>query len=106
MLRAQIEIDVELVARERPLLASWGDQRQESHVDERELIDAPPLAECPAITDEALLDIERAHLEHLSLTALRPTHEQRERAALARRPRDFRQPASSSAYGNGVTTIV
>src|SRR5207237_1770425 len=85
---AQVEVDVELVARERHALGRARPDRREAHVLERQLRGAVARAETPAVAHEAVLRIERGLVEPLALAFRRAPDDQLDTPVVARRPAD------------------
>jgi hypothetical protein len=94
VLRAQVEVDVELVACERPALALAGDERRGARVHQRHLglrVRAAS-APAPAVADEADVDVELALLQHLALVGRGPAHDQLEHALVGGRGAHLVEP--------------
>ena len=97
VLRPQVEVDVELVPRESPPFPIGRQQRDHARVHERELrarvrgLAVLPSARPPAVSDQALVEIELAFLENLSLALRRPANDQLDGSLGSRRPLDVRQ---------------
>ena len=72
---ADVQVDVELVARERPALAAAGDRLRRPRVHQRQLREgigcpvgpAAAPAASPDVSDEALVEIQHSLVEHLAL---------------------------------------
>jgi hypothetical protein len=88
VLDAEVEIDVELVARERPALAAAGDEVGGAGVHQRQLGErvrraVRPTARAarePDIADEPELEVEHALVEHLALVLGRTADDQLDRS--------------------------
>ena len=88
VLDAEIEVDVELVARERPAVPASGDHRGCARVHQRQLRvrvrravrHRLAAAGEPRVPDEADLEIERALVEHLALVLGGSADDQLDRA--------------------------
>ena len=85
VLDAEIEVDVELVARERPALPIARDQLGEAGVHHRQLgVVGRRAAQVPAVADEPDDGVEVALVEHLAQVDRRATDDQLDRAAVRR----------------------
>ena len=82
VLAAQIEIDVELVTRERPALPVARHERRRPRVHDRDLrlrvrgTPARAAARLPVVADEPVLDVELGLVDDLALVDRRPAHDQ------------------------------
>ena len=95
--RPQVEVDVELVPRESPPFPVGRQKRDHARVHERELrarvrgLAVLPSVRPPAVSDQALVEIELAFLENLSLALRRSANDQLDGSLGSRRPLDVRQ---------------
>ena len=96
--RAQVEVDVQLVARERPALAVGGDRGNDASAHQRELIRPPVCTGAPPVADEPVLaaQLRRGELSRSPELGRRTIIWRRPTSRGARRISSSR--ASSSAY--------
>jgi DNA-binding transcriptional MerR regulator len=96
VLVAEVEVDEELVAGERPPLPVARDGRDRACVHQRQLhvgvrgavLGAAAPARAPHVADEALVEVEKALVEHLALVLGGPADDQLERPLVGRRLAD------------------
>ena len=112
VLRPQVEVDVELVPRESPPFPVGRQQRDHARVHERELrarvrgLAVLPSARPPAVSDQAVVEIELAFLENLSLALRRPANDQVDGSLGAGARSMSGRPASSSAAGTCTSLVI
>ena len=102
---AQVEVDVELVAGERPALAALRHERDGADVGERELrlrirrtVFGAARASCPPrVADETFGGVERSLVEELALAHVGPTDDELDATASCGEQRISSRPASSAA---------
>ena len=89
---AQVEVDVELVARESPTIRRLGHKRRSPRVHERDLSVVIPTDRPPAIADQSLGFIELAPRQRFAGVDAGPPHDQLENADVGRRSANLLEP--------------
>ena len=93
IVRAQIQIDVQLIPCERPAIGRLRHERNRARVHDVELHVrmGRPSPAVPRVADEPMRGIQMGLFEHLARADLRPAHDQTQHPSVLRRPADLVQ---------------